>query len=358
LPLGHIRFCDEHHHSDPLNDEDYSQLKKAANKVIDNLMLRINSGDFRSLIATSGSARCLARMATIARDNNHPEHNHGLILTQQEIEHFVSKFRRLTRLECSQIPGIDNRRLRTLPAAAVIICQLMKKLDIKQLVTSEYSLRDGLIIDWIIKHRPEIDLSKTVADPRRRSVLYLLQRYGGHPAHSHQVARFALQLFDATGHLHGLRITNRRLLEFSALLHDIGHHISGKDHNKHGAYLIRHSRIHGFTAPEINILADLVRYHRGPKPNSTHTHYAGLNSQDRRKVKVLAGILRLSDALDRSHEQVITDITVTTTSESIDIKVWSSAPLDLERWSFERRKTLLQSTLNLPINIEILTQSE
>ena len=264
LPLGHIRLAEAYHTSDPLSQEDYQAIKSAANQQIETLMRRVQPDDFRTLVGTSGAARCLARMATLARGDVSPEHDHGLVVTRDEIDFFVHEFRRLRRDEYGQLAGIDNRRRRTLPAAAIIIRQLMKRLDKRLLVTSDYSLRDGLLVDWVLKHRPEVDLSKTVADPRRRSVLFLLQRYGGGlNDHSRHIARLALRIFDSTGHIHGLRIHDRRLLEFASLLHDIGHHIAGKDHNKHGAYIIRHSRIHGFTAPEIDIVADLVRYHRG-----------------------------------------------------------------------------------------------
>ena len=356
LPVGHIRLADECHASDPLSDEDYIRLKESANVQISKLTQRVQPEDFRTLIATSGAARCLARMATIARGDVVPQHDHGLVVNRDEVDHFVHEFRRLRREEYGQLAGIDNRRRRTLPAAAVIIRQIMKKLRKDRLVTSERSLRDGLIVDWILRHRPEISLSKTVADPRRRAVLYLLQRYGAHESHSMQVARLALRFFDATSQIHGLRIDDRRTLEFATLLHDIGHHIAGKDHNKHGAYLIRHSRMYGFTAPEIEILANIVHYHRGSRPNSSHPHYASLSAQDRRRVKVLAGILRLADALDRSHDQPVVDVTITTSSESIRVKALSRAQADLERWAAERRKSLLQSALNLPISIEIIRQ--
>jgi exopolyphosphatase / guanosine-5'-triphosphate,3'-diphosphate pyrophosphatase len=358
LPLGHIRLADTCHLSDPLSDEDYAQLKAAANEQLDRLRRRVQPEDFRTLIGTSGAARCLARMATIARGDALPEHNHGLVVNREEIDYFVREFRRLPRSQYGDLPGIDNRRRRTLPAAAVIIRQLMKKLHKDRMVTSERSLRDGLIVDWILQHRPEVSLSKTVADPRRRAVLYLLQRYGAHESHSHQVARLALRIFDATGQIHGLRIDDRRTLEFATMLHDIGHHIAGKDHNKHGAYLIRHSRMYGFTAPEIEILANIVHYHRGSRPNASHKHYAKLNPQDRRRVKVLSGILRLADSLDRSHQQPVLDLTITTSEESIKLKALSRGPADLERWAAERRKSLLQSALNLPITVEIIRQPE
>lgn len=358
LRLGHIRLADSCHLSNPLSDEDYRRLKEVANEQIEKIHRRIQPEDFRTLIATSGAARCLARMATIARGDIFPEHNHGLVVNRAEIDHFVHEFRRLPRAQYGDLPGIDNRRLRTLPAAAVIIRQIMKKLQKDRLVTSERSLRDGLIVDWILKHRPEVSLSKTVADPRRRAVLYLLQRYEALESHSHQVARLALRIFDATGQVHGLRIHDRRTLEFAALLHDIGHHIAGKDHNKHGAYLIRHSRMYGFTAPEIEILANIVQYHRGSRPNSSHTHYASLSAQDRRRVKVLSGIVRLADALDRSHQQPVIDLTITSSQESLKLKALSRTPADLERWAAERRKSLLQSALNLPITIDIIRQPE
>ena len=170
------------------------------------------------------------------------------MLERSELDSLVRLFREEAPSTWAELPGLDLRRLRTLPAAAVIVREIMKAFDISRLVTSEKGLRDGLMVDWVLKHRPEIGLAARTRDPRKRAVLSAMRHYRADADHANFVARTASTLFDATTAVHGLRIDDRRLLEFAAQLHDIGHHIAGKDHQKHGMYLVRHTRMPGFTA--------------------------------------------------------------------------------------------------------------
>ena len=66
--------------------------------------------------------------------------------------------------------------------------------------------------------------------------------------------------------LHGLGAADRELLEFAALLHDIGEHVASSGHHKHGAYLVRNGQLRGFAPDEIEMLAAVVRWHRRGEP--------------------------------------------------------------------------------------------
>jgi exopolyphosphatase/guanosine-5'-triphosphate,3'-diphosphate pyrophosphatase len=249
---------------------------------------------------------------------------------------------------------MNAKRTHTLPAAAVLVHTVLATFGKEQLVTCEHALRDGLVADWFIRHRPEVNLSRTVADPRRRSVMAVMNRYGVNAGHARHVARTALILFDATASSHRMRIDDRRLLEFAALLHDVGHHIAGEDHHHHGQYLIRHTRMSGFTAPELAIIAALVRYHRGKPPKPSHDALAGLNARAVQKVRVLSGILRLADSLDRSHNQVITEVLVELTPAALVVTAHCRGPGHLERWAAVRRSVLLAEVLERPVTVEVV----
>ena len=258
----------------------------------------------------------------------------------------------------SRLPGMDDRRRRTLPAGAVLVREVMKAFHASSVLTSEYALRDGLVSDWILRNRPQVDLARTVPDPRRRSVLAVMKRYGVHEKHARAVASSGLKLFDATFALHGMRIDDRRMLEFAALLHDVGHHISGKDHHLHGQYLIRNTRMSGFTAPEIALLAALVRYHRGGRPKQSQTTFSSFSSLEQQKVLMLAGMLSLADALDRGHDQTIEELSVDVTDDAIQIRASARGPAHLERWAAKQRATMLSSALGRPIEVEIEQHEE
>jgi exopolyphosphatase/guanosine-5'-triphosphate,3'-diphosphate pyrophosphatase len=186
-----------------------------------------------------------------------------------------------------------------------------------------------------------------------RAVLRLMERYEVDRAHAEQVKELALSLFDGLQDLHGLPSDARRLLEFGALLHDVGHHIAGEDHNKHGQYLIQHSRLQGFTAPDVAILGNVVRYHRGGRPKKTHPSFAALARADQRMVLWLASLLRVADGLDRSHEQPIESVRAAVVDGTIEVHAEATAPAHLEHWAVERRKVLLERTSQKPVEVHI-----
>jgi exopolyphosphatase/guanosine-5'-triphosphate,3'-diphosphate pyrophosphatase len=150
-------------------------------------------------------------------------------------------------------------------------------------------------------------------DGRRRSVLALGKRFEAEEAaeaHGRHVARLALRLFDVTRDLHGLGTDEREVLEYAALLHDVGRAISYSRHHKHSYYLITHGELEGFEPEEVRMIAATARFHRGAVPRSSHAEFTGLSTRAATIVTRLAAILRLADGLDRSHARVVRDLTV------------------------------------------------
>jgi len=351
LPLGHIRATDVHRTQDPLTKDEVKAIRAWTRETLTPLGARLHPGDVASVVGTSGTIRCLARMATLQRGGLPTEDGHGLVLTRKEVDRLIRRFTKLPADRLSKIPGMDDRRKRTLPAGAVVVSEILRFIAHDELVTSSYSLRDGLIWDWIQRHRPELERSRREADPRRRTVLGVMERYAVDEVHANHVAHLSLALFDGTAPLHRLRADDRRLLEFAALLHDVGHHISGEDHHKHGQYLIRHTRMSGFTAPEIDELALIVRYHRGKRPKKRDL--SRLDDTARKRVRVLAALLSVADGFDRGHDRNVSDVTVKLDSDAIHLHARTRSNSHLEQWAVHRRAKSLTSALGTPVRIEV-----
>ncbi len=162
-----------------------------------------------------------------------------------------------------------------------------------------------------------------------------------------------MTLFEQTRERHGLGERERALLEYAALLHDIGHHISYPGHHKHTYYLIKNADLRGFDPLEIEILANVARYHRRGHPRRRHAEFGALPKEGRRVVRVLAGLLRVADALDRSHRQTIRTLTVTERAGTLKIHGEASGDCELELWGVPRRTALLEEALEMPVRIEV-----
>jgi exopolyphosphatase/guanosine-5'-triphosphate,3'-diphosphate pyrophosphatase len=181
----------------------------------------------------------------------------------------------------------------------------------------------------------------------------LAARFAGGNDHGRQVARLALKLFDATAPVLGLPKASRELLEFAALLHDIGHAIDHDRHNRHSYYLIKNAELFGFETDEIEVIAQAARGHRKQAPKLDSPDLKLLSPAKRRVIRGLAAILRVADALDRSHFGVVKNIEVRYSPGRIIVGVDSKREkADLELWTCERRTDLLSRLLDRQVVLQ------
>jgi exopolyphosphatase/guanosine-5'-triphosphate,3'-diphosphate pyrophosphatase len=190
-------------------------------------------------------------------------------------------------------------------------------------------------------------------DIRRRSVEELGERCHYWSEHARQVARMATQLFDQTVSRHGLGPREREWLEFGALLHDVGVHISYRSHHKHSHYLIRHGDLRGFDPAEVEIIALIARYHRQATPKKSHDGYADLKGPERRIVRLLSAFVRVAEGLDRSHAQVVADLTVTDDGDGLSLRLGVTGDAELEQWAAQRYLPPLEAELDCPVRVDV-----
>lgn len=182
-------------------------------------------------------------------------------------------------------------------------------------------------------------------DGRREIVLALAGRLRYDREHAHHVARLALELFDATRSTHLLDERWRELLEFAALLHDVGHSVSPTKHHRHSYYLIAHSVLPGFAPQEILAIATIARFHRGSLPRETLAEVRGWRPRERESILRSSAILRIADGLDRGHRQVIRELVVLRRGRRSYLTFDAAGEnADLERWGAVRRSDLWQAT--------------
>jgi exopolyphosphatase/guanosine-5'-triphosphate,3'-diphosphate pyrophosphatase len=164
------------------------------------------------------------------------------------------------------------------------------------------------------------------------------------PAHVLQVARLAGELFDGLAALHGFGPRERVLLECAARLHDIGWSVApaGKSHHKESARLIRERSWQNLDPAEVELVAQIARYHRKALPAADHAEFARLDAKERGLVEGLAAILRLADGLDRSHLQRVRAIRCAVRPETVIISLVASVPLDGEIEAAARKADLAE----------------
>lgn len=248
--------------------------------------------------------------------------------------------------------GMDPSRADIILAGAIILEQAVHELGIDEIVISDNALREGVLLDALSRRRGAT--LHHLRDLRRRSVLHLAESMDDDVDHSMRAAGFALDLFDATAGIHGLGDDSRELLEAGALLANVGLSVSHSEHHKHSYYVIRHSdRLAGFTDHEIELIAQIARYHRKSAPKPKHPEFAHLRAEDQERVRVLAGLLRVAIALDRSHKGRVERISIASDPSDdrvrISVTPRDGVEVDLEIQTAEDRKSLLEDVLDRPV---------
>ena len=237
-------------------------------------------------------------------------------------------------------------------AGALILEQVMSSFSIDELTVSSFALREGVLLDTL--QRTTGGTLHHLRDVSRRSVLALMEACDEEPAHAREVARIAVELFNATLFLHGLSEDCREYLEAAALLANVGLFVSHAKHHLHSYYVIRNSdRLVGFTDAEIEMIAVIARYHRKSAPKSSHLEFTSLDAGSQQLVRVLASLLRIAIGLDRSHNSLIESVRAHTAAETLVINAVpvAGANADLEIYSANERAGLLASVFGGPVRI-------
>jgi exopolyphosphatase/guanosine-5'-triphosphate,3'-diphosphate pyrophosphatase len=135
----------------------------------------------------------------------------------------------------------------------------------------------------------------------------LMEKLDPEPGHARQVRFLARQLFQQLQQLHELDQEDLLLLEAAALLHDTGWSRApdGSAHHKHSADLVREHRWQSLAPEQVDLVAQTARYHRKALPKATHAPFSALRPALRHKLLSMAALLRVADALDRSHESLV-----------------------------------------------------
>jgi exopolyphosphatase/guanosine-5'-triphosphate,3'-diphosphate pyrophosphatase len=228
----------------------------------------------------------------------------------------------------------------TLVATSATVAAMLTAFELDELFVVQTSLGEALLTYTLF------DLGRAESYNKLRQQLSvargLCYRHGADLKHARRVASFARELFFGLGDRLGLEPEDLNYLLIAAHLHDIGKFVSAGAHHKHSEYLIGALNLFRLDAGEVRLIACVARYHRRSPPRDSHPLYASLPRPARIKVQKLAALLRVADALDRSHTGRVAGLNVRVADECIiELRVHAAADPLLERLAVEEKKDLL-----------------
>ena len=356
VKLGVARLTAELVGSDPPSNGDQRRLRRRVASVLEPLVQEVADLEPKMLIGTSGTLCDLARMAA-ARSGPVPVSVNHLTVDRADLEAVHDEIMSRPLASRRRMEGLDARRADLIPAGSTTLLVAMDAFGLRRLTVSDWALREGIVLDAINRHDPA-DWIDDQGAIRRSSVLGLCRRCNWDETHGRQVARLATDLFDQTRPLHGLGVRDRELLDYGALLHDIGEHVSTEGHHKHTAYLIEHGRLRGFSPEEVMVLACLGRFHRRGEPKLSFPAFAALDVDRRAAVGVLVALLRLADGLDRSHTAGIDGVDVEIDHKDVNLRVHARADVELELWGLRRKRDLFEKVFKRKLGVSVAGADE
>ncbi len=346
LPLGVARLTQQFFTKDPPSAGQVRALERHLEHELADLLSRVRRTGAVQAIGTSGTVHTVVAMALAARGDDAPR-LHGASAGADQVARLRQRVLALDAEERAEMPGMDAKRADLMPAAMILLDFILAHAGGLDLVVCSWALREGVLLDLA-----RVPGAQAPASPagRRRSVQALATRYAGTNAHGRHVAVLARQLFDAVAPDLGLPPPARELLEHAALLHDIGHAIEHDRHQRHTFYLIRASELLGFSPVEIEVLALVARGHRKQAPRLSDPDVQALPPASRRLVRGLAALLRVADALDRTHFGVIKNLRIARQGGRLVITTETGGEsAELELWAAERRVDSLSRLLDRPV---------
>lgn len=309
-------------------------------------------------VGSSGTILNLARMIA-ASEGRAPDGRSGDVFGRRQLHGVVDQLlAHRTPAKRAATPGLDERRADIIVAGAILLDEIVELLGIDEMLVSEAALREGILLDRAAR-RDRPDVAHRLGDIRRRSVMRMAAAFHEDIVHIRRATGLALRLFDELGAEQGLGPDDRDLLEAAGLLHNVGLFISHAAHHRHSYYVIRHTdQLDGFTDHETELIALIARYHRKSLPRPSHVEFQALDPADQRRVSLLAGMLRLGIALDRSRRGVVGSLDVTPDGRTLVIEAAHAADADvsLEQFAAGDRLDLLATAIGRPVQVRFVAR--
>ena len=334
LQLGAIRLATQFLQKDleaPISEKQISTISQYIRNTAIRAIQNIRPLEFDRLYGSSGTIKNLADI-TVQRTEERIRLREDTV-TLAQLKDTLTHLASLPLAERINVPGINPKRADIIVPGGLILVTIMEELGINELYITDQSLHDGMLIEYLSRdEHSEIVEEKSV---RMRSVLQLARKCNYDKQHADTVIDLVLQMFDSAKEigLHKMNDQQRELLQYSAILHDIGIFLNYSNHQKHSYYLIRNADLLGFDQNEIELMAAVSYFHRKKYPKKKHYQMKNFGSKSRADIQKLTMLLRIAESLDRSHQASIQHARfVNKKNKTATLKIDCTQDAQLELW--------------------------
>jgi exopolyphosphatase/guanosine-5'-triphosphate,3'-diphosphate pyrophosphatase len=350
LPLGAVRLTESFLASDPPRQREIKNLLEFSRNKLKPVVRRIEAEKFTMAFGTGGTVTALAEADSLA--GGEKKSGSLAVLRRSRLKALLELLKGLPAVERASMISGDPKRADIIVAGGLALHEIMAEIGLDYLFVSRRGLRDGLMVDLLQRHYAAAEPWHADAD-RAESLDQVSQKYLFDRAHAQHVSQLALNLFYQLHDLHQLPEKYAGVLDAAATLHDIGLFIAYPKHHKHSYYLIKSSGMDSFTRTDLDLIANIARYHRKAHPSQKHLAFSQLSADQQQIVRKLSAIVRVADALDYTHEQTVQAVTCARPkSKRLTISVTAEGNLKDHFQRAVSKAALMQEVFNIDVTFE------
>ncbi|WP_103021093.1 Ppx/GppA phosphatase family protein [Salinibacter altiplanensis] len=351
LKLGAARMTEQFVTTDPMSEDEQARLRAHFKGMLEGVVTACREHGVGRVVGSSGTMKSLARV-TLAQADIPDRSPFQAAFPIPDVRSSLRGVMQATAEERRTHPAIEPRRVDQIGAGAVLLDTVCAGLpSLRHFAVSPNALREGMVVHFLDANYDRLQRMAPFRDPRRRSVHEMAYRFQWEEEHAQHVAATATFLFDVCRPLYDGPASDVELLEYAALLHDVGYLVTHDKHHEHSRYLIEHADLQGFRAEEVAIMALVARYHRGAAPAPSHERYGRLPPRRRRRVRQLAALLRVAENLDRSHFQNVVALRTSLTDAALHVLAATKADPQLEVWAAEEHGALFEEAFDRALHV-------
>jgi len=339
LKLGTIKIGQTYRLGSPMAQERH--VYETIRHTSDFLSSELDFAHVRTFVIAGADARIAAAQAGTSLNE------HCGIVTRDSFIDFVKTVQGYSQEECMDKLQMTMSEAELFIPGLLVYKLLLERTGAAHVVILKVSIREGKLID--LSHGMNTALQEEFFSQILASAVNLGRKYHIDERHSRYVADFSMTIFDALVQEHGMNRRERMLLKVAALVHEIGMFVHNSGFHLHGQYIVTNADIFGLQRVELDIIGNVIRYHRGDPPSSTDIDYIALQREERILVLKMASILRVADSLDPGHLQQIKRISVEKKGETVVLHTEDNRDLPLGFLPEEGKTGLFQEVFGYKI---------
>ena len=351
--LGAVRLSEKFGGGQSLAGDDFHRMQKWIDRELKKKTQK-PTAPLHLLIGSGGTFTTLANIIMASKGQSRLPLS-GCQISRAEIRHLIDRLRKMSLKERRQVAGLNPDRADIIVPGLTTIDRIMRRFKVNLLQVHTYGVRDGLLLSMIesLQGTKQAEPADDIAQIERFAAAC-----GVELPHARQTAKLAGGIYEGLSKFHELDPQDAHLLDAAARMQDVGYLINYERHHKHSYHLILHCSLESFRPEELEIIANVARYHRGAEPKNKHKNFRMLTPEDQLRVRQMASILRLAGGLDRSYTQSVQAVELRGSKKQLELVVSAEEYPEVDIWAARRRAGMFEKVFSAEVAIQWANHAE